>query len=373
MAADQPKVRHIPLAPFDYSTLIEDAATFYVNNKVYEGFKNIRLSRNLTSLTGEFEIVLVDKWQLEKEDFDIKPGDRIHCHLGKTPLYEGYVDRFSATITSSSRNLTISGRDKTADLIDCSVVGSSEYNDIDFTGIATELLKPFNIKLLVKTDVGKKFSKFTIRQGETVFEALDRAAKERSLLLLSSTHGNLIVDKKGAQISSNELIEGVNILSAAVSIDNGNRFSEYIVKGQQSGVLGSTSDATKSQGKAFDKGIVRYRPTLILAENAVDADGAQKRAEWEASFRAAESTKVNVTVQGWRTKDGELWETNKIVHANIRSIGINQDMLIARVKYDESERGRRVEMELIRPDAFEFKVEIKKEDDPLDQLGWDTK
>ena len=51
MSNDSPKVNHRALKPFDYGTLREDAATFYVNNKVYEGFKNIRISRNLTSLS----------------------------------------------------------------------------------------------------------------------------------------------------------------------------------------------------------------------------------------------------------------------------------------------------------------------------------
>ena len=54
MSSDIPKVRHRAIRPFDRSTLLDDAATFYVNNRVYEGFKNIRLSRNLLSLTGSF-------------------------------------------------------------------------------------------------------------------------------------------------------------------------------------------------------------------------------------------------------------------------------------------------------------------------------
>lgn len=372
MSSDTPKVRHRATKPFDKSTLIEDAATFYVNNKVYEGFKNIRISRNLLSLTGSFEITLTDKWRVDKEDFGIKSGDRIHCHLGKNPLFEGYVDKITASLAQSSRNLTISGRDKTADLVDCSIIGPAEYNNLDFIGIAKTLLEPFGLKVLSNVDVGSKFNKFTIRQGETVFEALERAAKERELLLMSTTHGNLLIDKKGSTRASSELIEGVNILGAGSDLDNSERFSEYHVKGQQSGLVGDPSDATESEGKSTDTGITRYRPTLIIAENSVDADGAQKRAQWESTFRAANATKVSVTTQGWRQKDGSLWSTNQIVHVDCRSIGIKADMLISRVKFDQSSNGRRTELELIRKDAFEFKKEIKKEDDPLDGLGWNV-
>lgn len=373
MASDTPKVNHRAIVPFDYGTLRKDAVTFYVNNKVFEGFKNLKIARNMMSLTGTFNITITDKWEIEQEDFEIKPGDRIHCHLGKAALFEGYIDKLSLSINESSRNITIQGRDKTQDLVDCSITTLSELNDIDFTGIATELCKPFGLKVLPQVDVGAKFAKFSIRQGETPFEALDRAAKERQLILLSSTHGNLIVQKRGNIRANTELIEGVNVLSAAVNFDNTQRFSDYIIKGQSTGILGTPKDATQNKGYAKDSGITRHRPTLIISENAVDNDGAQKRAEFESTFRAAKAAKVNVVVVGWKQKDGSLWDVNQLVQIDIKSIGIKGQMLIERVKFDQSENGRRAEMELIRPDAFEFKAEIKKEDDILDQLGWDTK
>lgn len=372
MATDTPKINHKPKVPFDYGTLREDAATFYVNNKVYEGFKNIRIARNLTSVSGTFEITLTDKWEVEQEDFELKPGDRIHCHLGKQAIYEGYIDKLALSINARSRNITISGRDKTADLVDCSILGESEFNNVSFTEIANILCKPFSIKVLPRVSVGKKFTKFTVRQGETVFEALERAAKERQLLLLSSTHGNLVIEKKGGVRSSTEIVEGVNFIAGGVEFDNTERFSQYHVKGQTNGLLGNEKDATQGAGVAYDKGVARYRPTLIISENAVDSDGAQKRATFQSNFRAAKSAIISVVVQGWLQKDGTLWSTNQTVHADVKSLGIKGDFLVNTVKFDQSENGRRTELELIRPDAFEFKTEIKKEDDPLDSLGWDT-
>jgi prophage tail gpP-like protein len=373
VATDLPKVNHKPIVPFDYGTLQKDAVTFYVNNKVFEGFKNVKIARNLTSLTGTFSITVTDKWKVDQDDFEIKPGDRIHCHLGKTALFEGYVDKLSLSLSSSSRNITIDGRDRTQDLVDCSIINASEFNDLDFTGIANVLCKPFGLKVLPQVDVGAKFKKFSVRQGETVFEALERAAKERQLLLMSSPHGNLVVDKRGNKRATSELIEGINVLSAGVSFDNTQRFSEYIIKGQSTGLVGNPKDATKNKGSAKDNGITRNRPTIIIAENAVDNDGAQKRAEWESTFRAAKASQVSVTVVGWKQEDGSIWAANQLVQIDIRSIGIKSQMLIQRVKFDQSSNGRRTELELVRKDAFEFKKEIEKKDDILDQLGWDAK
>ena len=194
--------------PTDEGVKVPEAATFYVNNKIYEGFKNIRLSRNLTALTGSFEITLVDKWRVEQEDFELKPGLEISCMLGNTPLYKGYIDKLGISLSASSRNLTITGRDKTGDLVDCSILGQNEFNNMKLEAIAKELVKPFGVGIVVFADTGKPFTKFTVNQGETVFEALERLAKQRELLMTSSPVGNLVFEKKGVIRASSELIEG---------------------------------------------------------------------------------------------------------------------------------------------------------------------
>lgn len=351
----------------------ENAAVFYVNNQIYEGFKNIRLSRSLTSLTGSFEIVLVDKWMTEKKDFDLKPGLEIACKIGKRPVYKGYIDKFDIVLAPGSRNLTISGRDKTGDLVDCSHIGKNEFNNMKLEAIAKELVRPFGIDVIIFADTGAPFTKFTITQGDSVFKSLEKLAKQRNLLLTSSPEGNLVFEKKAIIRSSTELLEGHNIKSAAISLDNTERFSQYIVKSQAIGIIGDITDSTQGKGQAFDQGIGRYRPIVILNENQGDGKTAQQRAEWESSLRAAKACVVNVVVVDWIQKDGELWATNQVVHIDCPSIGIKQDMLISKVNFELSENGKITELELIRPDAFEFKTKIKKETDPLDLLGWSVK
>lgn len=370
---DNPLVIHKSSPVFDKGTLIDDVPTFYINNAIYQGFKNIRLKRSMQELCGSFDIVLTDKWKVDQEDFKIKPGDRIHCHLGKHPLFEGYVDDFNLSFNSTSRNLSISGRDRVADIIDCSVSGPSEYNNIDLAEIAIELIKPFGLKLIKIADVGSKFDKVTIKPGESVFEVLDRLAKQRKVLLTSSTHGNLVLDKKSSSRSSSSLKEGVNILNGSASFNNSQRYSSYTVKGQSSGLLGDAEDSTSSKASSTDNGITRFRPLIIVSETSVDNNGAQDRANFESSFRAANAAKVNITVQGWTQEDGTLWSTNKLIKVSAGSIGIYGEMLISGVKFELGQNGTLTELELIRPDAFEFKIDHKKEDDPLDNLGWDEK
>lgn len=351
----------------------ENAAIFYVGNKIYEGFKNIRLSRSLTALTGSFEIVVVDKWQAEKKDFELKPGLPISCTVGGKPVFAGYIDKMEISMMPDTRNITISGRDKTGDLVDCSHIGRNEFNNMRLDAIAREMVKPFGMDVIIFGDPGDPFSKFNITQGDTVFQALEKLAKQRKYLLTTSPVGNLIFEKKGILRASTDLIEGVNIKSSAISLDNTERFSKYIVKSQAVGILGEASDATQGKGQSEDEGITRYRPVIILNETQGDGKTAQQRAEWESQLRAAKSCTVNCVVVEWTQKAGELWAVNQLVYIDNPSIGVKGDMLISKVNFELSENGKITELELIRPDAFEFKVKIKKEKDPLDLLGWSVK
>lgn len=368
--SDTPKVRHRPIRPFDRGTLIDDVATFYVNNKVFHGFKNITVQRNLMSVTGSFTITLIDVWR-GVVPFEIKTGDRIHCHLGNEAIFEGYVDVFNINITSGSTNITIDGRDRTADLVDCAHLGASEFNNLNLSEIAKQMIAPFGLEVINtnNVDVGKVFEKFTVRQGETVFEALNRGAKQRQLILLSSPHGNLVFDKKGVTRAGTELVEGVNIELTGARFNDSQRFSQYIVKGQKPGVIADLLGSTSGKGEAFDAGINRYRPTVIIAEQSSDTDDAQQRAEFEASFKIAKAFSCTVALVDWKKTDGKVWKVNEIVRAKIPSIGINSDLLIKSVSFKLSDSGRATDLELIRKDAFDFKKEIKKEDDLLTRLG----
>lgn len=370
--ADTPLVKHRAILPFDYGTLRKDAATFYSNNKLFEGFKNVGVKKSMTQLAGTFQITFTDKWQAQNENFELLPGSRIHCHLGKQALFEGYVDTYGINLTPGSRNLTIGGRDRTADLVDCSHIGASDFNDLGIKEIAEQLCAPFGIKVLNPdgVDLGSKFSKFTIRQGEKVFEALNRAAKQREIILLTSTHGNLILTKRANKRAGTELVEGVNMTLTGANFDNTERFRDYTVKGQQPGVLADVNLASASKASARDLGIKRYRPIIIINDNSSDVDACQKKANHENSFRSAKGFRISVSVLGWKKEDGNLWDINELVPVQARSIGINETLLIKDVNYVISENGRTCDLDLVRKDAFLFEEEKSEESDPLERVGW---
>ncbi len=205
------------------------------------------------------------------------------------------------------------------------------------------------------------------------------------------------------------LEEGVNILSISGDFDFIDRFSEYIVKGQQSGANAAAAGSSKSSlagveivtgdakpngntpgnasanapgdaskqasttqkaaaptsGRMADAEITRYRPLVIVSESEASAQTPAMRAAWEATVRAARSVKLNVTVQGWRQnlpgqEEGKLWVPNQIVQVISPTLDIDEWLLIVSCQYELSDSGTTCQLTLSRPDAYKLLPEIPK-------------
>lgn len=345
---------------------LEDAATLFIGKTVYEGWEDLKVTRELNSVASDFQLQIVDKWRVDQEPWRLVPGELAHVHLGKQSIITGYIDKVEASVDKSRRSVTVSGRSKTADLVDCSVIGENQFSGLTIKEIAEKLCEPFGIKVTLNGNAGAVFPSIVVQQSETVFALLDRLARERKLLMYPTHEGNLVISEKGTLRASNEIRQGVNYLSGKSTFDYSNRFSKYVIKGQNLGFLGTAEQSTSPMGEATDEGVSRYRPLLIVAENTVDGESSADRANYEAELRAAKALTAEVQVQGWFQSDGKLWDINQIVFVDAGFLGIRRRMLIQKVEFNKSNAGTTTSISLIREDAYGFKKKIKKED----PLGW---
>jgi prophage tail gpP-like protein len=230
--------------------------------------------------------------------------------------------------------------------------------------LAGVLAEPFGITVskLPGADMGAPFPSFKLEQGETAFEALDRALKQRELLACSSSDGGIFILESGAFTSDTALVQGGNILSASADFDLTDRFSHYLVQGQQPGsdeLYGL--EACAVSGQARDAAMLRYRPYIVRAENRVDAGSARQRAAWEAAVRAARSVAVSVTLAGFRQDSGEYWQENTLVDVHIPYLYLDQQLLISKVAFRQDARSGSITTLELR-DPASFAPEPKKQD-----------
>lgn len=384
------------VGPIPSVPLIEDAVVVRVGplQRTYEGWESLSIGYSIDSIAGSFQFKVVEKWREINQDWPLLPGSQVAISIDNETVLVGYIDSLDVSTSNEDRTMNIRGRNRCGDLVDNSVSTlTSEFKNISLEGLAEELLGIQEIEVLTETNTGEKFKKFTVNQGETVFDCLNRAARNRGVLLTTNPEGNLVItNRAGIEVSSTpsisdpaptfdfvaaaaslagissagvSLVQGENVLTARAAYDHSNRFQSYLAKGSSRGTDANSGSALSVQATAKDKNIKRTRTKIVLAEGNVDKDAVQRRANWEAVLRAAESTEVEVTVQGWRkTIGGDLWKPNESVEVSLPYIGVSGQLLIRSVSFTKDLGGTITSLSLTRPDAYSPEAEIVEEEEP---------
>lgn len=323
--------------------------TLTINGAVYDGWENVRIHRTLEAAAGGFSLEVSGR-----ERWPIAPGAAAVVKIDGDTVITGYVDVVDISLEKAAHTITVQGRDKTADLVDCAALNEpGEWTNSSLATIAAAIARPFGVT--VTATAGEAFPVFKLQPGEKAWEAIERACRMRGLLAITDGIGALVLIRPNGARGSTALVEGENVVAARANYSLADRFSQYVVKGQSAGgddIFGEAAAAV--QGKATDGGVKRYRPYIVLAETGASISQAEERARWEATVRAARGSKATVTVVGWRQGDaGPLWNVNRLVSCALPTLGIAGDMLISGVQFAQSLEGGTVAvLDLVRPDAF---------------------
>lgn len=325
-----------------------------VNGSYYGGWKSIRIERGMEQIAGTFELSVTDRWAEHSEVRQINPGQSCQVLIDEAVVITGYVDTVAPDYDKQQHGITVSGRDKTGDLVDCAAIyKSGAWSGRTLEQIAIDLCEPFGIKVLRNVDAGTVLKPFSINEGESVFECLERAARMKAMLLVSDGLGNLVLTRANNGAAVAELVEGENILSARGEFSWKDRYSQYIVKAQGVGTDDFYGESVaQQQAESKDAAITRYRPLIVLAEDQGTGATLSQRAEWERNVRMGRGNRATVTVQGW-AHDGKLWQPNTMVHVRSPRLYADLDLLIVAVTFLLDDQGTRTELQLCRREAFD--------------------
>ena len=199
--------------------------------------------------------------------------------------------------------------------------------------------------------MGAAFPDASMQRGDTAFAMIERLARQRELLVFDDVNGNLVLGTLGTQVAAGALIEGQNIVEASGSL-LAQRYSIYTIRSQTGMTTGDEDVDPDVLGQATDPGVPRYRPWTKIAESALTAAQAQKRADWQYRQRLAACVQAQVKVKGWRQPDNSLWQVNQLVTVTSPRLAINRQMLVGALTFSLTEHGRFTELTLEPPEAF---------------------
>lgn len=325
----------------------------------YNGWKTASVSRSLNCMASSFELTVSDRYIGSKRNIPLDEPCQIL--IDGNPVITGYLDRIAPRYSATSHEVTFSGRSKTCDLVDCSVImDAGQILAGNPQTIIKKILQPFGIGLIFQSsDTLKEIPDFQVQPGETAQSIIEKICKRCGLTYTDDAAGNLVVQSVGSGASVATLVHRIsdgsmnNILQGSVEYNSRDCFSQYYVKSQLVGTdeLGA-EDITGIEGKSDDVDVTRYRPLVLTAESAMDAGTAQTRASWEKSNRRAKSQKFEYTTDGWRTSSGKLWVPNSYINIDDEFARIKGKLIISAVKLSVGTSGTTTTLQITTPEAF---------------------
>lgn len=353
-------------------------------------FTSIMITRHLNALGSTFEISFPNRWVDTQKKFLFIIGKRIRVILKeRNVMLEGFIEKISTEVAKDSHLIWISGRDKTGDLVDCSPSKFPEFSNLTLAEIAGKVCSPFKIKVFDNAFDKFRFPTAKLRPAETVFSFLDRLSKQRGLLLNSVpiAGGGISLIKPGKISYQREVLDYGNILHCTTEVDISKVFSEYTVISQTNQVTNIDDDegeieqetnvvaTVKDDTSRRKTGPGEYveRPMTFIAEKQSTAAQATSRAKWEQVRRLGEMIKINILVNGWLTRDGDIWRENRKVRVDYPHAGLDGVYLITTCKYMYgSDQSIKTMLTLTHKDAYTPSPTTVVKANPQENLNWDV-
>jgi prophage tail gpP-like protein len=328
----------------------------------YSGWTRIEVQRSLEQIAGGFVLQLTSQYPGVQTPVQLREGLACEVWLGNDQVIAGYVDELETDDTPTSSTVRLQGRDKTADLVDCSaIVKTGQWRGARLEKIVADIAQPFGIPVVVADGVstGEAFKRYALEDGETAFAAIDRACRLRAVLVTSTPDGHLLLTTASSVSTGVALVEGVNMTKFNSRHSWKERHSEIIMKAQVPGDDHENGDAAAHlKSTAKDAEINRYRPLVVMAEHGTTTKSLADRAAWEVQVRMGRGKRGGCTVVGWRMgKDGQegaLWQPNTLVQVTSARMQLDMALLIVGCSYQLTEQGRMTELTFARAEAFQL-------------------
>lgn len=315
-----------------------NSAVLRVGGQRLSGWLSVEVHASLEALSAEVTLGVV----LESTATlpPVIRGQELIFELGGQRAISGYVRTVKCRISGDDLAVTITGRDYTADLVDCAAIHKSgAWKNTTLERIARDLCEPFKVEVVwnvADATVSQPFPTFKLDHSETVFEALSRAARQRGVIMTRDAFGRVVFTEPGMGGTADALVLGDNLLECEYTDDDSDRFSVYQVVGDAGGgdLLGAsmTLEQVSTVATFVDAGVPRWRPKQVWSSTSTGKIKARNQAQAEQARGLSQGQRVTAKVRGWQQTSGHLWESNWMTTITARPLGLDaRELLIVGV------------------------------------------
>jgi prophage tail gpP-like protein len=369
--------------------MIDNTVSLSVDSQLFSGWKSMRFTRGIERMPSDFMLTCTERYPNQTGVMQIKPGQACRLLIGNDIVLTGFIDRVMPSIDPHGHHITVLGRGRCADLVDCSAyANNTQFMNRSVLDIATLVCKPFNIVVSQRdpgapalprtqfTADGQVIPLFNVNLTTTAWQIIEEIARYACLLAYETETGDMMLAQVGTAIAASGFASGVNVEAAASMESLDQRYSTYLALNLAvdttlpltPGAAPSSATSGNIIKQVNDPNVSRYRPLVIISEQGYQTqDITLRRAIWEMNRRYGRSQAVTIVADDWRDKAGNLWTPNTLATVDIPELHITGvQWLISEVSFVvDPQRGKIAEVSLMPAAAFTTQPPAALYDVPL--------
>lgn len=342
-----------------------EAVTLLIGGRAHSQWESYRIDSDLLTPADAWDVsVWIPRDQSLPEI--VGAGSLVQVQVGTDTVLTGLVDDLNVEVGKQGTQISLSGRDQAAVLVDCSAPLMT-LQEASLEQIVAQVVRPLGIRAIRYQGAAHAARrKVQVEPGMTAWELLANACEANGVWPWMAPDGTLIIG--GPDYSAPPVADlvlryngrGNNVERLAVRLSIANRYSEITVLGQ---APGSEIDPaqTKIRATARDRGLRVHRPQIVVDSNCETLAIAQRRARKLLADSRLDSLSITVTVPGHRTSGGKLWTPGQRVHLVSEPHGLNGIYFLMRRSLQRDRyQGTTTELELKEDGAWVLDAQPQK-------------
>lgn len=341
-----------------------------VNGMQFTNFVKGQCNLSLDSLSSSFEFELSAN---AGQTIPFMGGQECVVYVDGEKVLTGNIEIWDEGGDAEDHTILISGRDRTADLLDSTlgVIDNIRADNLTLKDVIQIVLDHLGLDIQVIDEVSPEpFNAaedlISPEPADNAFKFIEKYARKRQVLITSDADGNIVIANNSGIVAEGavqRIANGVdnNVISGRFTYDSTGRFNRYIVGSQ--GILtalnlagdSSLASVTNQSSQVIDSDIRAARQLYQIADAVASEGSGQLRAQWEADIRRARGLIYNCVVDRFRVgiTTGDIWRLNRLYRIVDDYIGKVETMLcnsiIFRMNEDE---GRSTQLVFVGRQAY---------------------
>lgn len=336
----------------------DDEVAILIDGKRFRFWDKVRITRSIDTMdTVEFGAPFDADAPGFRDTFRPFSFKTVVITVGGTPLFTGTMVAVNPVIENAQKIISVSGYSLPGVLNDCTAPASSfplEFDNQGLRDIATTLAAPFGISVDFQADQGAVFERVASEPGKKVLAFLTELAKQRNLIISSSSRGKLVFlqsTESGQPVA--RLQQGVAPVLSVTPFFSPQEYYSHIT-GIEPVVVGlAGSQFTVKNPRLL--GVTR--PLTFNAPDTLDAD-VKSAVEAKAGRMFGNMASYSVRVATWRDPSGKLWEPNTAIKllAPDAMIYNEYEFIIRSIEFSRDRATETATLNLVIPGSFSGKV-----------------